>query len=86
MIGVQVSVCGMLYKDLNNYTLKILGTRFGYNKKLKEEKKFKAVIDIQWVVEMRNLRTEGKIVIFKTTVISKNAFRSFITTFQNILW
>ena len=47
LIGVQVAVCGMLYKDLNNYTLKISGTRFGYTKKLKEDKKFKAVTYIQ---------------------------------------
>ena len=37
--GVQVGVCGMRCIDLNNDTLKILGTHFSYNKKLKEEKK-----------------------------------------------
>ena len=32
--GVQVVVCGMLCVDLNNDTLKILGTQFSYNEKL----------------------------------------------------
>ena len=37
--GVQVAVCGMRCVDLKNDTLKILGTHFCYNEKLKEEKK-----------------------------------------------
>ena len=36
--GVQV--CGLRCVDLNNDTLKILGTHFSYNEKLKEEKNF----------------------------------------------
>ena len=69
--------------DLNNDTLKILGTHFSYNKKLKEEKKvFKTVTDIQRVLriwKMRNLTLKGKIVIFKTIAASKIVFQSFIT-------
>ena len=37
---VQVVVCGICYIDVNNDTLKILGTHFSYNKKLKQEKNF----------------------------------------------
>ena len=37
--GVQMAVCGMRSIDLNSDTLKVLGTHFSYNKKLKEEKK-----------------------------------------------
>ena len=37
--GVQVAVCGLRFIDLMNDTLKILGTHFSYNEKLKEEKK-----------------------------------------------
>ena len=37
--GIQVTVCGLRCIDLNNDTLKILGTHFSYNEKLKEEKK-----------------------------------------------
>ena len=35
---VQVAVSAMLCVNLNNGTLKILGTHFSYNEKLKEEK------------------------------------------------
>ena len=34
-----MAVCGMRCMDLNSDMLKILGTNFSYNKKLKEEKK-----------------------------------------------
>ena len=82
--GVQVAVCGLRCIDLNNDTLKILGTHFSYNEKLKEEKNFyKTVTDIQPVLKIwkkRNLTLEGKIVIFKTIAISKIVFQSFITT------
>ena len=76
---VQVAVWYALYR-LNNDTLKILGSHFSYNKKLKEEKKFKSIIDIQRVLKIwkiRNLTLEGKIV--KTIAISKIVFQSFIT-------
>ena len=50
--GVQVTVCGLRCIDLNNDTLKILGTHFSYNGKLKEEKKiYKTVTDIQRVLK-----------------------------------
>ena len=82
--GVQVAVCGMCCIDLKIDTLKILGTHFSYNKKLKEEKNFyNTLTDIQQVSEiwkMRKLTLEGKIVIFKTKVISKIVFQTFITT------
>ena len=46
--GVQEAVCGLNCIDLNNDTLKTLGTYFSYSEKLKEEKKFcKTVTDIQ---------------------------------------
>ena len=72
---VQVAVCGMRCIDLNNDMLKIFGTHFSYNKKLKDEKKiFKSLTDIQQVLKiwkMKNLTLEGKIIIFKTKAISK---------------
>ena len=75
---VQVAVCGLRCIDLNNDTLKILGTHFSNNDKLKEEKIFyKTVIDIQRVLKiwkMKNLTLEGKTAIFKTIVISKIVF------------
>ena len=70
--------------DLNIDTLKILGTHFSYNEKLKEEKCFyKIVTDMQRVLKiwkMRRLTLEGKIVIFKTIAISKIVFQAFIAT------
>ena len=75
---VQVAVCGIRCIDLNVDTLKMLGTYFSYNEKLKEEKNFyKIVTDMQRVLKiwkMRRLTLEGKIVIFKTIVISKIVF------------
>ena len=79
-----MAVCALRCIDLNNDTLKILGTNFSYNEKLKEEKNVyktetysKRVLNI-W--KMRSLTLEGKIVIFKKTRISKIVFQSFITT------
>ena len=78
-----MAVCGMRCVDLNNDTLKILGTQFSYNEKLKEEKNFyTAVTNIQRVLKiwkMRNLTLKGKIVIFKTLAIAKIVFQSLIT-------
>ena len=82
--GFQVAFCGLRCIDLNNDTLKILGTLFSYNEKLKEEKSFyKTVTDIQRVLnlwKMGKITLEGKIAIFKTTAISKIVFQSFIAT------
>ena len=79
---VQVVVCGMRCVDLKTDTLKILGTHFFYNEKLKDEKNFyTTVTNIQWVLKIwkiRNLTLEGKIVIFKTIVVSKIVFQSLI--------
>ena len=81
--GIQVAVCSMRCVDLKNDTLKILGTHFSYNGKLKEERNFyTTVTNIQRVLKiwkMRNLTLEGKIVIFKTLAISKIVFQSMIT-------
>ena len=55
--GVQVAVCGMRCIDLNVDTLKILGTHFSYNEKLKEEKNFyKIVTDMQRVLKIWKMR------------------------------
>ena len=35
-----MAVCGMRFLDLKNDTLKILGTHFSYNEKLKEDSNF----------------------------------------------
>ena len=79
-----MAVCGLRCVDLNDDTLKTLGTHFSYIEKLKEGKKiYKTVTDIQRVLniwKMRNLTLEEKIAIFKTIVILKIVFQSFIAT------
>ena len=64
-------------------TLKILGTHFSFNEKLKNEKTFYTTVkNIQRVLKiwkMGNLTLEGKIVIFKTLAISKIVFQSLLT-------
>ena len=78
-----MAVCGTRCVDLKIDTLKILGTHFSYNKKLEDEKNFyTAVTNIQRILKiwkMRNLTLGGKIVIFKTLVISKIVFQSLVT-------
>ena len=55
-----MAVCGMCCVDLNNDTLKILGTHSSYNKNLMRKNIFKALTDIQQVLKIwkiRNLNT-----------------------------
>ena len=76
-----MAVFGERCVDLNNDALKIFGTHFSYNEKLKKEKIFKTVTGIQRVLEIwrkRNLTLERKLVIFKTMAISKIVFKWFI--------
>ena len=81
--GVKVAVCGMQYVDLVLDTIKILGTHFSYNEKLKEERNFCLIIaNIQHVLKLwklQNLILEGKILIFKTLALSKIIFQAFAT-------
>ena len=61
---------------------------FSYNKKLKKEKNYNTVRDIQQVLKiwkMRNLTLKGKIVSFDTIVIPKIVFQSFMTTAQKYI-
>ena len=64
-------------------TIKILGTHFFYNKKLKEERNLCLIVaNIQRVLKLwklRNLTLEGKILIFKTLALSKIIFQAFVT-------
>ena len=79
-----MAVCGLRCIDLNNDTLKILGTHFSFNEKLKEEKNpYNTATDIQRVLNIwkkTNVTLEEKIAIFKTMAISKIVFQSFIAT------
>ena len=67
--GVKVTVCVIQCVDLVLDTIKILGTHFSYNEKLKEERNFCLIIaNTQRVLKLwklQNLTVEGKILIFK---------------------
>ena len=58
--------------------MKILGTCFSYNQKVKEEANFlRPILSIQSLrkfLKMRNLTNERKIAIFKTLALSKIMF------------
>ena len=78
-----MAVCGIQCVDLVSDTIKILGTHFSYNEKLKEERNFCLIIaNIQHVLKLwklQNLILEGKILIFKTLALSKIIFQEFVT-------
>ena len=87
--------------DLCNEAIKILGTYFSYNRRIKEECNFlKTVSNVQSVLNLwqyRNLTLEGQIVVFKSLAISKIVFQALIApvptyviktleTIQTFLW
>ena len=67
--------CGNLYND----TLKILGTHFSLDEKLKQGKNVYITVTnnnrIVKIRKIRNLILEGKILIFKTSTVSKTGFQ-----------
>ena len=65
---VKVAVCGMKCTDVCNEAIKVLGTYFSYNSRIKEKDNFlKIVSNIQSVLNFwrnRNLTPEGRTVLF----------------------
>ena len=80
---VKVAVCGIQCVGLVLDTVKILGTHFSYNKKLKEERNFFLIIaNIQRVLKLwklRKLTLERKKLISKKLALSKIIFQAFVT-------
>ena len=78
-----MAVCGIQCVDLVLDTIKVLGTHFSYNAKLKEERNFCLIIaNIQRVLKLwklQNLTLEGKALVFKTLALSKIIFQAFVT-------
>ena len=68
--------------DLCHETIKILGTYFSYNSRIKEEYNFlKIVPNVQRALNLwgyRNLTLEGRIVVFKSLTILKIVFQALI--------
>ena len=77
-----MAVCGMRCINLFNEAIKILGTYFSYNSRIKEECNFlKIVSNVQSVLNLwqyLNLTLEGQIVVFKSLSISKTVFQALI--------
>ena len=77
-----MAACGTQCVDLVLDTIKILGTNFSYNEKLKEERSFcLTIVNIQRVLKLwklLNLTLEGKLLIFKTLALSKTIFQAFV--------
>ena len=82
MKGVQVAVWGMRCINFCTEAIKILGTYFSYNSKIKEECNFlKIVSNVQSVLNLwryQNLILEGLVVVFKSLAISKIVFQALI--------
>ena len=69
-----MALCGMECVNLKNNTIKILGIHFSYNKSLENDENYRRYIKIEKLMKLwtiRELTVEGKILIFKTSVISK---------------
>ena len=86
-IGALKGAIGALYGftpvDLTTDTVKILGMHFSYNVTLHEERNFletgKKMEKILQIWRMRGLTLQGKITVFKTLVISKLVYCSYLS-------
>jgi len=81
--GVSRALCGFKAIDLTNDSTKILGLHFTYNKKIHEERNFIEIVrkmeKILQIWRQRSLTLHGKITVFKTLVVSKLVFCSYLT-------
>ena len=78
-----VALCGMDCIDLTENIIKILDIYFSYNKNLEQEKNFlNHIVKIQNILKLwklRNLTIEGRIVVFKSLLISKYIHLALVT-------
>ena len=83
-----MAVCGMQSVDLMRDAIMILGIYFSYNINIMNQKNYcKAITSIHGILKlwrMRNLSTEGKIVVFKTLAISKLVYLALLTVIPNL--
>ena len=82
-----MAICGIKYLDLTKEAIKILGVFFPYDKNLRLENNFiKIILNIERILKMwrqRNLTLVGKIIIFKTLVLSKITFLAQVLEIPN---
>ena len=87
--GEYVALCGMKQVNLNSASVKILGIHFSYDENVIKEKNFLEIIkmieNIVHVWKMRNLTIMGKITIFKTIILSKIVYITFLSNIPKII-
>ena len=83
-----MAVCGIQYVDLVLDPIKILGTHFYYNEKLKEEMDFCLIIaNIQHVLKLwtlRNLILEGRIIVIYLCIHGKCNLWDYVTMTRDV--
>ena len=75
-------VCGIRCIDLRNQAIRILDICFSYNQKIKDDKSFYIILNIQGVLNLwrkRNLTLEGRMVVLKTFAIWKIVIPALLT-------
>ena len=74
--------------NLNENTIKILGIHYSYDKILENEKNFKKhILNTEGILKiwrLRNLTLEGKIIVFKTLVLSKITHLALVKTIPKL--
>ena len=85
--GVQVVLCVIKFVNLNSGTIKILGVHFLCNKYLEQVKIFSEhIVKIESILKlwhMRQLTLEGRMMVFKSSAISKVMHFLLITKLHN---
>ena len=80
--GVQMALCGMECVNVKNYTIKILGIHFSHNRTLENVENYRRyIVKIEKLLKLwrkRQLSIEGKILVFKTSAVSKVVHLSLV--------
>ena len=81
--GAIVALCGMESVDMLCETINILGIHYSYDKKTQETRNYLGIIkDIEKLLKlwkMRSLTLIGRIAVFKSLILSKIVYLTFLT-------
>ena len=84
-----MALCGAKCVDLANFSIKILGVHYSYNKQVQNDQNFlnhiSKIESVLKIWRMRNLTIQGKITVFKTLAISKIVHLSLVTEVPNAI-
>ena len=87
--GVPMALCGAKCVDLANFSIKILGVHYSYNKQVQNDQNFlnhiSKIESVLKIWRMRNLTIQGKITVFKTLAISNIVHLSLVTEVPNAI-